>query len=581
MKSLFIASSFVLISIASLFTPSEINVTFNAPSTATAGESFIMDIEIDKGDITDFAKLQLSLPEGFSAKLYEGKEGTFTFYDQKIKLIWISLPADPKFNVKLKIDCDTSLVGDYNFKGKISYVLEGERKNKELISPTFKITPKSKPTSPTIASNENNGISINNSNVSSSKVELSCSRTFDAMKINPGKTFLVTLKVEKSNVSGVGKIIENIPDGFTAQEVENNGAIFSQKGNQVKFLWMTLPSDKEFTVSYKIMVDVNLNGNKVIDGKMSYLDGDVTKNALIDGTSIEIANVQKDIQTAGIEQKSKDETSATIKNETNELTEDETSANVKNETSELTEDERLTTSIENKETQESETVENTIASNDKENSTKNESKEINQKPSQIEYEKTTKQVVSNNTIASNEEKESTKAVNKPEENNTLSEVKNTTTTQKNNSVDNTIANNEKNNSPQNETISSTENPNSNDKEKITTTESKTVVMSATSKKGRNDKVNYRVQICALRKKTETNYFTKNHNVKEKIYLNMHEGWHKYTVGDFKEYMSARDHRSIAKSKYKINGSFVTAYNDGSRITVQEALMITKDKWIAP
>ena len=94
-------------------------------------------------------------------------------------------------------------------------------------------------------------------------------------------------------------------------------------------------------------------------------------------------------------------------------------------------------------------------------------------------------------------------------------------------------------------------------------------------------MNYRVQICALRKKTETNYFVQNHNVKEKIYLNMHEGWHKYTVGDFKEYMSARDHRGTAKSKYKINGSFVTAYNDGSRITVQEALMITKDKWIAP
>ena len=74
MKSLLIASSFLVISIASLFTPSEINVNFNAPSSITSGESFIMDIEIDKGDISDFAKLQLSLPEGFSAELFEGKE---------------------------------------------------------------------------------------------------------------------------------------------------------------------------------------------------------------------------------------------------------------------------------------------------------------------------------------------------------------------------------------------------------------------------------------------------------------------------------------------------------------------------
>ena len=546
MKSLFIASSFVLISIASLFTPSEINVNFNAPSSITAGESFIIDIEIDKGEISDFAKLQLNLPEGFSAKLYEGKEGTFTFYDQKIKLIWISLPADPKFNVKLKIDCDTSLVGDYNFKGKISYVLEGERKNKELISPTFKITPKSKPTSPTIASNENNGVSINNSNVSSSKVELSCSRTFDAMKINPGKTFLVTLKVEKSNVSGVGKIIENIPDGFTAQEVENNGAIFSQKGNQVKFLWMTLPSDNEFTVSYKIMVDENLNGNKVIDGKMSYLDGDVTKNALIDGTSIEITNTQQDIQTAGIEQNNNDETTASADEE--------------------------------KTTQGNNTSDKTIDSDEEKESVNNTDKEsiTNQKSSSTEN-----QTESENTIASNNETKSNQAANKEENRTTSLEANNTSTEKENTPVDNTIATSEENNELQNETATSIDNATATIEDENTIQTENNNTNSTNDEAISNHKVNYRVQICALRKKTETNYFVQNHNVKEKIYLNMHEGWHKYTVGDFKEYMSARDHRSTAKSKYKINGSFVTAYNDGSRITVQEALMITKDKWIAP
>ena len=546
MKSILIASSFLLISIASLFTPSEINVNFNAPLTTAAGESFIMNIEIDKGDISDFAKLQLSLPEGFSAELFEGKEGTFTFYDQKIKLIWISLPSDPKFNVKIKIDCDTSLAGDYNFKGKISYVLEGERKNKELISPTFKITPKSKPTSPGTSPNENNSIAINTTNVSSSVGELSCSRSFDAVKINPGKTFLVTLTVEKSNVSGVGKIIENIPDGFTAQEVENNGAIFSQKGNQVKFLWMTLPSDNEFTVSYKIMVDENLNGNKVIDGKMSYLDGDVTKNALIDGTSIEITNTQQDIQTAGIEQNSNDETTISAEEE--------------------------------KTTQNNNTSEKAIGSDEEKESVNNTDKEAitDQKSSSTED-----QTESENTIASNDETKSNEAANKEENSTTSLEANNTSTEKENTTVDNTIATREENNALQNETATSIDNTTATIEDENTIQTENNNTNSTNDEATSNHKVNYRVQICALRKKTETNYFVQNHNVKEKIYLNMHEGWHKYTVGDFKKYMSARDHRSTAKSKYKINGSFVTAYNDGSRITVQEALMITKDKWIAP
>jgi hypothetical protein len=531
MKSLLIVSSFLVISIASLFSPSEIIVTFDTPSVITSGESFIMNIEIDKGDISDFAKLQLSLPEGFTAELLEGKEGTFTFYDQKIKLIWISLPSDPKLNVRIKIDCDTSLIGDYNLKGKISYVLDGERKNKELLSPTIKVNPESELKSPNIASNEvMNNTSKNNTVSSNNATELYCQRSFDATSVRPGETFLVTLKVKKSNVSGVGKIIENLPDGLTAKEIENNGAIFSQKENQIKFLWMTLPSDNEFTVSYKIMVDQNLDGSKVIDGKMSYLDGDVTKNALIDGTSINVSKTsQKEFETSGNEQDNKDQTLSYVEDEKSTQ---ESASNI------------ITASNENiKPVKKTDTQEN-------ENSQLNEAETKDQRI--IDTDKTT---------ASNEKKELPKVLNKNEDNLNGSKLANMS---------------------QNEIITSTSSTKETiEKEETNKIEIETDNLTANSESTRNHKVNYRLQICALRKKTETNYFTKNHNVREEIYLNMHEGWHKYTVGNFKEYMSARDHRRTAKSNYKINGSFVTAYNEGSRITVQEALMITKDKWIAP
>ena len=67
------------------------------------------------------------------------------------------------------------------------------------------------------------------SHLEKSSTDLSCTRTFDASQIVSGGTFVVKLNIKKSNVSGVGKIIENVPEGFTAQEVEANGAIFSQK----------------------------------------------------------------------------------------------------------------------------------------------------------------------------------------------------------------------------------------------------------------------------------------------------------------------------------------------------------------
>lgn len=473
MKSLIYVSSIFLISIAGFFAQSELNVNFKIPNKVIAGQSFVMDLEIDKGDIANFSKLQLNLPEGFTAELLEGKTGTFTFYDQKMKLIWIALPEDPIFNVQVKISVDPSKAGSFNFAGKISYVVGSERKEKQLVSPKFSVEPNS---TQTIADNsdpqtDNSGtttstaLTTNNQNQTA---EVKCVRTFDANKVAPGQTFMVSIKVNKAGISGLGKIIDNIPVGFTASELKNNGAIFSTKGNQVKFLWMTLPSEDSFEVSYKVKVDDNLDGNKVIDGKMSYLEGDETKTILIDGTSIEITN---------------------------------------------------DSSTDNNTAQNTDAVSNNDISNDNTDSDE--------------------QDVTDNTSGG-----------------TASNTDNSDNTSDEGPVDNDVAQ-DTDNTQNNEVDNSNEN----------TTQQN------------NSAVNYRVQICATRKEVNTNYFVKNHQINEHIYANMHEGWHKYTVGDFGIYTGARNHRETVKSQNKIKGPFVTAYNNGQRITVQEALMITKDKWV--
>lgn len=497
MKSIFAASSILILSIASFFTQSEMNISFETPNEIAAGESFIMDVKINKGEISNFAKLQLNFPEGFTAELLEGKGGTFTFYDQKMKLIWISLPSDPEFTVKLKVATDRSIAGDFNFSGKISFVKDGERMSKDLVTSNINVSPNTNTGAPNQANAETSGTGINVASGKSS-TDLSCTRTFDASQIVSGGTFVVKLNIKKSNVSGVGKIIENVPEGFTAQEVEANGAIFSQKGSQVKFLWMTLPAEDDFTVSYKVAVDPTLSGNKVIDGKISYLDGSDTKQYLIDGTSISI-------------NKTSGETLAVN------------------------------------------TTEQTNAESTPEN------------PDEIQKEDEVTDTENN-----------TPEGNKPQKDVPTDQIATTDQpsekdTQETASSDNTEAS----------TASTASNTYDSNGPKVDDNGNSLVPLGQEPTENANHEVNYRVQICALKKEVSTNHFVKHHNVNEKIYKNMHEGWHKYTVGDFKQYMSASAHRTLAKENYNIKGPFVTAYNAGSRITVQEALMITKDAWEAP
>ncbi len=94
----------------------------------------------------------------------------------------------------------------------------------------------------------------------------------------------------------------------------------------------------------------------------------------------------------------------------------------------------------------------------------------------------------------------------------------------------------------------------------------------------NSNVGYKVQICALRSTPVDNtYFQNRYGITDNINLESHEGWNKLTVGKFGTYKQARDHRNQIRNK-GVSDAFVTAYNSGTRITVQEALMITKQQW---
>ncbi len=90
-------------------------------------------------------------------------------------------------------------------------------------------------------------------------------------------------------------------------------------------------------------------------------------------------------------------------------------------------------------------------------------------------------------------------------------------------------------------------------------------------------LNYRVQIMALRNPIDVSYFASKTNIKDPVNMELHGGLTKYTVGNFSDYKTVRDEREAIRNK-GIVGPFVVSYNSGVRITVQEALMISHQKW---
>ena len=95
----------------------------------------------------------------------------------------------------------------------------------------------------------------------------------------------------------------------------------------------------------------------------------------------------------------------------------------------------------------------------------------------------------------------------------------------------------------------------------------------------DDEVAFRIQILATHTKVSSQAVKRIYAYPGEVRHERHSDWHKYTTGYHTTYKAARDNRVNLSSNHAFPGPFVAAYRSGQRITVQEALLVTKQNWI--
>jgi hypothetical protein len=443
----------------------------NTPATMRPGEERIVEISINKGDVEGFAKLQLDLPEGFVAEAADTYGASFTFSDQKVKFIWMSLPQEQVFTVSYKLRALATASGTKVIGGTFSYIKNNQRIDYEMQNKLVDVS----------------NLSAATANTSTEDQQMQCRRTIT--EIAKG-SYLVKVEVTNATNQGFVKIREAIPAGFEASESESAGAIVTIDKGALKYVWFDAPQSKNYSIVYRLNGGM---GDPQINGSFSYVENNAPKELGI----INAGPIERSTGNDVVEQQT-------------------TNSN---------------------DTEAAEAAAAAAAEAERE------------KQRQIAEAKRAAEEA--DSIAQSQENERQR----------LAEIerKRQDEIKRQQAADAAEAAQNANN---------TSNSNSN-----TTAQS-----GGTTIPDPETGVRYKVQIAAAHKVVDAKYFQSRHGFGEKFGIENHEGWVKYTTGSFEVYRGARDDRERIKSRYNFNGPFVTAYNDGVRITVQEALMISRQQW---
>lgn len=270
----------------------EVNLYAKYPNEAKAGETIYIEITVEKGNLSEFGRFIQELPSGFTA---ESKDKLFSYEDNKVKFLWVSLPASSSYTFGYSVTIPATFAGECALEGQFAYILDNERKVAKLPPYSIGVKPSNTPDS---EMNRKNAFASTGTKMPGEETVRATRKIKEA-----NNTYIVKISVAKGDLAGMAKITETIPAGYSAEAIEKANGIFTQEGSVIKFLWMDIPSKGDVEVSYILTKTKKDTPEPALQGNFSYSNGGVTKTLAIETikedfklTDIEISSTKSIVE---------------------------------------------------------------------------------------------------------------------------------------------------------------------------------------------------------------------------------------------------------------------------------------------
>ena len=416
--------------------------------------------------------------------------------------------------------------------------------------------------------------------------------------------FTAEIKVNKGNIGGFAKLQLEVPQGFSVKELDSKTGNFSFANNIAKIIWTAMPSDPEFTVKFTLSADATASGAKTIASKFSFVNNNNKEVVEMTPTEITIGDAPAETPVASSQTPPVTETSPTP------VTTNPSSSPSLDNPVEPNSNIMCSRVITNGNTANEYNVEvkikkgvikgfakyqEVLPAGFSAKSGKTNGSSFSVSDGKLKFVWVSLPNDEDLVVSYTLEKSDAASADAKLDNGEFSYLENdqskkikfpvdiigskpadvvktetpvvTPTVAAEPTTQTAVANTEP---VKTETAPVTTTPEPTKTEPVKSEPKETV-----AKKEGN--VQYSVQVGAFRNSIQSDVLSKKFNISETIKSEMAEGYNKFMVGNFNEYKQARSHREDVKQK-GCSSAFVVAYNGAKRITVQEALMITSQKW---
>lgn len=101
---------------------------------------------------------------------------------------------------------------------------------------------------------------------------ISVTRSIFPKEFKPGQEAIVKVSIKKEGEEGFAKLMENIPKGFVAKELNSATGNFITESGKLKIIWLVMPEGTEFTAEYKLIYEGEGTGDFSITGNFYYVN---------------------------------------------------------------------------------------------------------------------------------------------------------------------------------------------------------------------------------------------------------------------------------------------------------------------